>query len=289
MIALGAATLTGTTMPPNTPMSFIGAARALSPDGSRSVCDRLSVKAAEVWAVLAVETSGCGYLPQRCPQILFERHKFHSLTNGFFDAAHPDLSNAVPGGYKGGFAEYQRLNGAIALQHGRIAPAAIEEAALKATSWGLGQIMGANFAMVGYSNARAMVADMLASEDKQLQAFARFLQASRLDGALRSHDWARLARGYDGPEFAQNSYDQRLAGNYARFSIGPLPDLTVRAAQLYLTYLGYKPGAIDGIAARLTVAALHQFQADHRLPGSDRIDDGAVQRLVAALETPRDG
>lgn len=262
---------------------FIGTAEALSQEGFDRVCDLLSIKAAEAWAVLAVETSGCGYLTQRSPQILFERHKFHAFTRGVFDATCPDLSNPNPGGYAGGVAEYARLNAAIALQHASLTPPAVEIAALEATSWGIGQIMGLNYAQVGYTDVRAMVADVLASEDAQLNAFARFLQSNKLDSALRSHDWVQLARGYNGPDYAKNSYDQRLAGQYARFNIGPLPDLTVRAAQLYLTYLGYKPGGIDGVAGRFTIAALNEFLAAKNLPRQDVIDAQTLDRLGAAL------
>jgi N-acetylmuramidase len=246
--------------------TFVGRGHALSQGGLTSICDELSVKAAEVWAVLAVETCGCGYLAERCPPILFERHIFNRLTNGIFDREHPELSNSVPGGYIGGIGEYDRLRAAEELRHNGLAPAAIEEAALKATLWGLAQIMGMNFSQVGFASVQAMVTAMLDSEDAQLNAFARFLQSNKLDGALRSHDWASLARGYNGPDYGKNSYDQRLAGNYARYNVGPLPDLTIRAAQLYLGYLHYKPGVIDGIAGRLTIAALHQFKMTTSYP-----------------------
>lgn len=264
--------------------TFVGGARALSPAGFASVCDRLSVKAAEVWAVIAAETSGCGYLGQRSPQILFERHKFHALTDGVFDAVRPDLSSPAAGGYAGGVGEYARLNAAMALRGGGMAAAEVEDAALMATSWGLGQIMGMNHARVGYPDVRAMVADMLASEDAQLAAFAEFLRSGGLDSALRAHDWARFARGYNGPDFARNSYDQRMAGQHARYVVGPLPDLAVRAAQLYLTYLGYGPRGIDGILGRFTVAALDRFREERGLPRTGTVDADTLRRIEDAVE-----
>ncbi|MGG7377547.1 N-acetylmuramidase domain-containing protein, partial [Escherichia coli] len=42
-----------------------------------------------MWAVIHVESSGAGYQADRRPKILFERHVFHRLTGGRFDAAHP--------------------------------------------------------------------------------------------------------------------------------------------------------------------------------------------------------
>jgi N-acetylmuramidase len=48
----------------------------------------------EMWAVLRMETSGCGFLPDKRPKILFERHKFSALTGGIYDQSHPDNSQA---------------------------------------------------------------------------------------------------------------------------------------------------------------------------------------------------
>ncbi len=45
----------------------------------------------ELWAVLSVETSGCGYLPDKRPKILFERRVFSRLTGHRFDADDPDM------------------------------------------------------------------------------------------------------------------------------------------------------------------------------------------------------
>jgi len=54
--------------------------------GLARVANSLGVFGPEVWTVVAVETSACGYLlPIERPQILFERHIFHKLTGGRFD------------------------------------------------------------------------------------------------------------------------------------------------------------------------------------------------------------
>jgi len=74
----------------------------------------------EIWSVLGVETSGCGFLPDRWPKLLFERHIFHRLTGGRFDAEDPDVSQPTPGGYgRSGAHQYNRLAAAaIALNRG---------------------------------------------------------------------------------------------------------------------------------------------------------------------------
>ena len=111
--------------------AFQGSAMALSSDGMATVAEALHVRNPEIWAVLSVETSGCGYLPDRRPQILYERHIFHRLTNGKFDDG--DISDPAPGGYgPRGAPQYDRLNRAILKDRA---------AALQSASWGLGQIM----------------------------------------------------------------------------------------------------------------------------------------------------
>lgn len=81
----------------------------------QTVADLLQTGSREILTVLLVETSGFGYLQDRRPRILFERHYFHRLTGCVYDATAPDLSNADAGGYSGGGAEYDRLQRAIQL------------------------------------------------------------------------------------------------------------------------------------------------------------------------------
>src|SRR5262245_27969231 len=94
-------------------LPFQGNGPPLSSDGLAAVANNLSVSAPEIWTVMAVETSGCGYLPDRRPQILFERHIFHRLTGGQYDDG--DISDPTAGGYgPRGAAQYDRLARAIA-------------------------------------------------------------------------------------------------------------------------------------------------------------------------------
>jgi hypothetical protein len=254
-------------------LAFQGTALALSGDGLADVASALGVHAAEVWAILAVETKGCGYLPDRRPQILYERHIFRRLTQGQFDDG--DISDSSPGGYgPTGGHQYERLEAAIAKE--RIA-------ALQSASWGLGQIMGENFVPAGFHNVEDMVAAMMQSEDMQLAAMGSFLVSTKLRASLQAHDWTTFARGYNGPNFAINRYDVRLNGEFQKFSLGALPDLNVRAAQLYLTYLGFHPGSIDGIAGERTLSALAQFQVRNGMQQTNTVDDDAVARFRAAL------
>ncbi len=255
------------------PLPFQGAAWALSSGGLAVAASNLGVHAPVIWTVLAVETSGCGYLPDRRPQILYERHIFHRLTQGRYDDG--DISDRSAGGYgPTGAHQYDRLARAIADDR---------TAALQSASWGIGQILGENFAAAGFRSVEDMAAAMSQSEDQQLAAMASFLVSSKLGASLQAHDWTTFARGYNGPNYAINRYDLRLNAEYQKYSSGVLPDLHVRAAQLYLTYLGFHPGPVDGMAGQRTLSALAQFRAQGGLPITNVIDGNAMAQLRAAL------
>jgi hypothetical protein len=254
---------------------FIGAARPLSYSGLAVAAASLQAGLPALWAVMTVETRGCGFLPDRRPQILFERHIFHKRTNGKFDAGFPDLSAPTAGGYgAGGAFQHDRLMRAVRLDR---------RAALESTSWGLGQVMGFNAASAGFPDAETMAAAMCESEDRQFQAMAAFITKNGLQKHLQQGDWATFARHYNGPDFQKNQYDTKLAGAHAKFVAGPLPSLSVRAAQLYLIYLGYKPGPVDGWSGRNTREAVIEFQKAKGLPGTGQIDDATLRRLEAEV------
>jgi hypothetical protein len=250
---------------------FVGSSLALSSNGFSTVAQSLGIQAPAIWSVLAVETQSCGFLPDRRPQILYERHIFHQLTGGRFDDG--DISSPTPGGYgPPGAYQYDRLAKAIALDR---------EAALESASWGLAQILGENFAEAGFPDVETMVTAMTESEDAHLEAFCSFLQSNHLASALESQDWASFARGYNGPDYAKNRYDVNLGAEYQKYSHGAMPDLDVRAAQIYLTYAGFDLGTVDGVLGPLTRSALTEFQTREGLPVTGELDDTLLEKLQA--------
>jgi len=253
-------------------MNFQGEGRPLSAAGMDRICSDLGVAAAEVWAVLTVETRGFGFLSDRRPQILFERHVFHRLTQGRHDAAHADISDAQAGAYAGDAAEYARLELAMGLDL---------NAALQSVSWGIGQVMGFNFKSAGFTGIDAMVAAMVKNEDAQLLAMANVVKDNKLDRALQRQDWVSFARGYNGPDFKRSEYDTRLAVAHAKCSI-MLPDLALRRAQAALLYLDIDPGPIDGFRGRRTRSALMRFQVRSGLAETGELDTGTEGKLLAA-------
>ncbi len=251
---------------------FTGSGSPLTPAGFTTARKMSDIDDATLWSILAVETAGCGYLPDRRPQILFERHVFSRLTGARFDADHPDISAPTSGAHgEGGAHQYSRLEEALSLD---------ENAALRSASWGLGQIMGNNFKSAGFANVDDMVAAMVGSEDEQLKAVSAFITANRMDQALRDRDWAGFASRYNGPNFADNNYDTKLETFHDKYSTGGTPDLLVRAVQVHLMYKRFAPGTIDGVAGPRTIAAVKAFQISAGDVPDGIIDDALLADLA---------
>ncbi len=177
---------------------------------------RLDVPLAAVRAVNEVESRGQGFLPDGRPVILFERHIMHRrLAERGFDAdAHaarlPAVVNPERGGYVGGSGEHRRLALAADIH---------TDTAIESASWGLFQIMGFHWQQLGYASAVEFEALMSRSEADQLAAFVRFIETAKpLHKALRAGKWEAFALGYNGPAYAQNLYDVRLARAFDRYS-----------------------------------------------------------------------
>lgn len=188
--------------------------------------------------------------------ILFERHYFWKRTTAAQrSAAGPEIANATAGGYGTYASQYGKLEKAFAIN---------PRAALESCSWGSGQIMGANYALVGYASPDAMVEAFAASEVTQIEAIVAYLKSARLIPAMKAKDWARVAKGYNGAGYAQHNYDGRLAAAYAGFKklekASPVKTVAQQIKALGFATVadfqkakGLKP---DGIIGPITLAAL---------------------------------
>lgn len=191
--------------------------KRLTQDDYSRAARALDVPVAAICAVTEVESKGSGFLPDGRPVILFERHIMRRQLEkmGRKDVADlqvkfPSIVNRQPGGYKGGAAEHERLGVAASINR---------QCALESCSWGLFQIMGFHWKLLGYESVQAFVNAMYRSEGDQLDAFVRFIQANpNLLRALRAQDWAALAAGYNGPAYVKNAYHTKLATAFARHS-----------------------------------------------------------------------
>lgn len=188
----------------------------LSPDivaAARKVEAREGVSAAVLLAVALVETNAratAAVGSRREPLIRFEGHYFDRLLPEagrriarLAGLAHPKAGRIRnPSGQE---ARWRLLDRASAID-----PAA----AYAATSWGLGQVMGAHWQRLGFRSALELAAMARASAAGQLTIAARFLKIGALAERLVSGDAAGFARLYNGPNFAANGYDAKIAVAY---------------------------------------------------------------------------
>ena len=90
-------------------------------------------------------------------------------------------------------------------------------AADASASWGMFQIMGFNHKACGEKTVSGFVEAMCRSEIDQLLLSARFINGNKvmLD-ALQKKNWAAFAKAYNGPAYAQNQYDVKMANAYKK-------------------------------------------------------------------------
>lgn len=179
--------------------------KKLNDNDLKSLALKHNVPYASVMAVVMTEALGSGFYKNTAiPIVRLENHKFNEKTRNVFKGSPLLAKNKV------GFAEYQRFEALFALNG---------DAAIWSTSFGMGQTMGFNFAICGYPSLRDFMAGMFESELKQVEAMFAFIEANNLSEAMRNQDWATFARKYNGPLYAKNSYDKKLAKFYKDYSL----------------------------------------------------------------------
>lgn len=265
-----------------------------------------SIPPAALLAVVEIESGGTALeIDGRTPRLLFERHKFHDR----LEARWPKkLAAAVKAGlaipkwspktqYKDQGSSRNRL--ALLAK----ARAIDEESANWSCSWGLGQTMGFLAEELGYGTATDMVAKMTAGGIAvQIDMMLAEIRKKGLVDELQRQDWVGFAIRYNGPGYAKNQYDTKLAGAFRRWerwlaaagagTANPLPQHTrltkreIEAVQQQLIDLGYpKIGLVDGKWGPDTTGAVSAFQAFEGLPTTGDYDDATRQALAEA--TPR--
>ncbi len=192
-----------------TALAFAGPKKRLEDIDLPRIARAIGCGEDEIHAVIDVETAGGGSDAQGRLAMLFEPHRFwRNLGPGPLRDRAAALGLAYE---RWGTKPYPADSYPVLLK----AIAIDETAALKSASWGLGQILGENHALAGYSTVQAMIRDFTLDEDNHLEAMVRFIKARGLDEALRTHDWTAFARGYNGPHHARHGYAQRLARRHA--------------------------------------------------------------------------
>lgn len=263
-------------------MNFTGTGTKLAATDFSRAAKTIGCETAVVQAVVSVEAAGSGFDAKNRLKILPEPHYFHKLLSGAKRAEAVKLGLAYP---KWGEQPYDKSQD---LRYQRLARmVAIDlEVALDSCSWGLGQIMGANAEVCGYSSARDMVTSFLRGEGAQLDGIVGFIIGNGLASAMVRKDWKAIARGYNGSGYAKNQYDLKLEKAYRSFATGkpstadPLADgilsigdvgAVVVELQSVLTARGFSTGGTDGAFGKLTDQAVRQYQKKHKLSADGKV------------------
>jgi peptidoglycan hydrolase-like protein with peptidoglycan-binding domain len=264
------------------PSEFEGNPAPLTDADFERAATTLGCSVAAVRAVAEVESRGKAFGSDNRPPILYERFWFHRLTGGKWTKTHSHLSWYDGRPYGKSSEQYGKLEEAMTLDR---------EAALKSASWGAFQIMGFNHELAGHGSVESFVKAMVSSTGSQLDAFVAFIQSSHLDDELRRLDWSAFARGYNGEDYRQNKYDEKMASAYAVYSQGgaridnPFPVLKMGDKGKEVLHLQDLLGiAMDGDFGPGTKAAVAAFQKKGGLYSDGIVGGQTWSALLASNE-----
>lgn len=207
-----------------------------------AVARTLGIETAALLAVADVESGGQAYVRvdgRDEPLIRFEGHYFDrrlSTTNQA-KARALGLSAPTAGAVVNSLtqeARWRLLERAAAIDR---------KAAYESISWGLGQVMGAHWAWLGYADVDALVAEARSGVGGQMRLMARYIDKAGLSPSLRDHDWAAFARSYNGPKYRQNGYHTKIAAAYQRYrdAVPPPAQNAVRSPSPSVALPGRSP------------------------------------------------
>lgn len=254
------------------------------------------VEPAALLAVAEVESGGQVFAKVRGrnePLIRFEGHYFHRLLaeEKRAVALRAGLASPSAGGVPNPRTQEGRwklLNRAAMIDR---------EAAWRATSWGLGQVMGDHFNWLGYKSIDALVQDARAGASGQVRLMLRFIEKSGMRELLNTHQWERFALRYNGPAYERNNYHERMATAYRRYAKGATltisallkrgasGDEVVRLQQV-LTASGFAVNA-DGQFGFATDAAVRAFQKKAGLAADGIVGAATLAKLSATPKLER--
>lgn len=236
----------------------------------------LDVAASALFAIVEVESAGkTGVVVNGKfkPVIRIEGHYFYDRLSGEKRkrAVREGLAHPYAGRVKNPrsqTARYEMLDRMKAID---------EDAALESCSWGVGQVMGANWEHLGYPSVQALVEEAMSGVAGQVRVMIEFIKANHLVDELRNRNWAGFARAYNGPAYAKHGYHTKMARAYQRWSgrstdfqkddnltrMGDKGQQVVKIQNL-LNRNGYFL-KVDGDYGPITKKAVQKFQKDNDL------------------------
>jgi hypothetical protein len=207
----------------------------------------LNVEIPILKAVLEIESSGCPFLTSNSitpmgidvsgfPTIQFEGHVFWKYLSSlakpesqpgaiyqnpqhFLDSSGTPLTKErlLPILYKS-FSKTYTLKPIYEWDQLLLARSIDVDVANMSASWGAFQIMGFNFKQSGMPSIKEFV-DKSHTIEGQFELFVNLLSNDAITcKALRRKAWTSFARRYNGPGYAANKYDTKLAAAYARLA-----------------------------------------------------------------------
>lgn len=182
------------------------------------VSNQLNIPVACIKAIVEVESSGSGFDKEGNIKLLFEGHIFYKYLkqNGYnadlIAQENPDIcyKKWSDRGNTYTLNQFDRLKKAIKID---------ENIAYMSASYGLFQIMGFNYKLCGFENAKGMYQTFIVSEKNQLIGFCNFIKSNKsMYNSLIKLDWSTFAKLYNGPSYKQNKYDEKLKKAYDKYS-----------------------------------------------------------------------
>lgn len=174
---------------------------------------------AHLRTVIEVETSGKGYDTMTNVAFLFETHKFYANLKG--DQLNEAIKKGLAKKFWGGPGSYPKTL-ALRWKQFQEAVALNETAAISSASWGLGQIMGSEYAEAGYTSPQEMLSAFYRSEKEQVQGMINLIIKRGLDKDLRLFpaiaNCRHFALRYNGSAYEKNNYHNKLHDSFVRWT-----------------------------------------------------------------------
>ena len=202
----------------------------LVPEQIVEVAQKNRIEPALLQALIDVESSGSGFLPDGQVKILYERHILwrrlqipgRNIDPRPLTRAYPNLCGRFwkPKQYPYGpsSSQWDKVNFVTAWAQ-KYDPGRWEsykKATYESCSWGLFQVMGFHYEAAGFDTVYDFKHANEESEQRQLEIALRWMDHNGLVELLRKKDWTAFVRRYNGSGQVE-AYRSKLIAAYQRY------------------------------------------------------------------------